>query len=462
VFFTFLTDIATITLAFFGSYIFQGGLQSVNIADIPRIYIVLWVGATVLFVFCFIVQGGYRGIHRISFQKQLEIVIRSIFYNIIIIMALLFATKNHSYSRLFLGVFFIFLTSFIFIARICLNYMNKFFMERGFGVKRSAIIGTTHSAEKIFRRFSEAVGLGYEIVGFIEENGRGDDRAEKIPWIIGHIRNLDSVITRNNIDQIFLLDWSIKDFRYDWVINLCKKRNIGLKYVSERTDLLFRMTRIDDITGIPLVITSMGLIKRISNLLSRIVDYTGGIILAAMFLPFYVCIAILIKLDSKGRVLFRQERLTKNGKPFTLYKFRTMYENADRERDQLEKLNEVKDGPIFKIKNDPRITRVGRILRKFSLDEFPQLFNVVLGHMSLVGPRPPLGSEVDQYLNWHLRRLEVLQGLTGLWQISGRSELSFEEMVLLDIYYIENKALLFDLEILFATIPCVLLGSGAY
>lgn len=160
-------------------------------------------------------------------------------------------------------------------------------------------------------------------------------------------------------------------------------------------------------------------------------------------------------------MLFRQVRLGRNRQPFVINKFRSMRATAEAEQARLAALNEV-DGPIFKIRQDPRLTRVGWFLRRFSLDELPQFFNVLSGDMSLVGPRPPIPHEVGQYEDWHLQRLEVSPGLTGLWQVSGRSELTFDEMVLLDIWYIENWSLGLDFKILLRTIPAVLFGNGAY
>jgi lipopolysaccharide/colanic/teichoic acid biosynthesis glycosyltransferase len=170
---------------------------------------------------------------------------------------------------------------------------------------------------------------------------------------------------------------------------------------------------------------------------------------------------LLIRLDSPGPALFRQQRVGKHGKLFTCYKFRTMVIDAEARKAELVALNEA-DGPLFKIRRDPRVTRVGRLLRRSSLDELPQLWNVLSGEMSLVGPRPALPEEVALYEPWHRRRLEVMPGLTGLWQVLGRSNTTFDEMVQLDIYYAENWSVNTDLRILLRTIPAVLSSNGAY
>jgi exopolysaccharide biosynthesis polyprenyl glycosylphosphotransferase len=190
-------------------------------------------------------------------------------------------------------------------------------------------------------------------------------------------------------------------------------------------------------------------------------DVVGAVVGLTLGAPLFALIALAIRIDSPGPVIFRQARVGIGGKLFEMYKFRSMREGAEAEIEQLRGRNEA-DGPIFKIRDDPRRTRVGRLLRRTSLDELPQLWNVLRGEMSLVGPRPPTPTEVDGYMDWHRKRLEVSPGLTGLWQVSGRSLLSFDEMVLLDIYYIEHWSLWLDFKILLRTIPQVLFGNGAY
>ncbi len=186
----------------------------------------------------------------------------------------------------------------------------------------------------------------------------------------------------------------------------------------------------------------------------------AALLLIALLLPM-ILIAALVRLTSPGPAIFQQERVGRRGTLFTAYKFRTMYVGAELEVEKLKPLNEAA-APLFKIRNDPRLTPVGRLLRRTSCDELPQLWNVLRGDMSLVGPRPALPIEVLHYTEWHMKRLQVSQGATGLWQVSGRSELTFEEMVQLDLYYIEHWSPWLDLKILLRTIPAMLTGRGAY
>lgn len=192
----------------------------------------------------------------------------------------------------------------------------------------------------------------------------------------------------------------------------------------------------------------------------RVADVIGASMLLLILGPFMLLTAAAIKLDSKGPALFKQDRIGKNGRRFTFYKFRSMFENAEQIRDALLHLNEA-DGPVFKIRNDPRVTRVGRFLRKTSLDELPQLINVLKGDMSLVGPRPPLPGEVERYTERQRRRLSVTPGITCVWQVSGRSDVAFDRWVEMDLDYIRNQSLWLDFVILMKTIPAVLFQRGA-
>jgi exopolysaccharide biosynthesis polyprenyl glycosylphosphotransferase len=217
----------------------------------------------------------------------------------------------------------------------------------------------------------------------------------------------------------------------------------------------------DDVGGIPLIAIREPRLSTVDSVAKRLMDLCFGLILLLISAIPMGIIAILIRLESPGPIIFMQKRIGKYGHEFVTYKFRSMRKGAEQEQAALNNLNEAQ-GPLFKIRNDPRLTRVGRWIRRTSLDELPQLLNVLRGEMSIVGPRPPMPSEVEQYLEWHKRRLDVCPGITGLSQVSGRSDLTFDETAMLDIYYIENWSPWVDLSIMFKTIPTVLLGRGAY
>jgi exopolysaccharide biosynthesis polyprenyl glycosylphosphotransferase len=217
----------------------------------------------------------------------------------------------------------------------------------------------------------------------------------------------------------------------------------------------------DDMGGLPLMGLKTTSIPRAGRLVKRGLDVALSLAALVGTAPIMGLIAAFIQLDSPGPVLFTQRRVGEGGRPFDIIKFRSMRQGAEEQQAQLQELNQA-TGPLFKIKSDPRLTRMGRFLRRLSLDELPQFINVLRGEMSIVGPRPGLPSEVAQYEAWQRQRLEVPPGITGLWQVSGRSDLSFDEMCLLDVYYIENWTLGLDLTIMLRTIPRVVFAEGAY
>ena len=278
---------------------------------------------------------------------------------------------------------------------------------------------------------------------------------------MGTVSKLKEIIKEKNIQKIII---SGIDFKYHEILNILediKKLDVLTLMFPGFFEFSVRRIKMREIIGIPLFqVANVGFFG-IDLFYKNLIDYLFGAILFVLFIPVYLLIGLFIKIDSKGPVFYRQLRYTKNFKKFYIYKFRTMYVDADKRINELKALNET-NGPIFKIKKDPRVTGVGRFLRRFSIDEFPQVINVLKGELSLVGPRPPIPEEVDSYDGWHKKRLNVKQGITGLWQVSGRSDLSFEEMVRLDLYYIQNWSIGMDIKILIKTLPTVLSGKGAY
>jgi exopolysaccharide biosynthesis polyprenyl glycosylphosphotransferase len=226
---------------------------------------------------------------------------------------------------------------------------------------------------------------------------------------------------------------------------------------------LFKGSNFWMIGGCPVPTFPSAVITGLDFWVKRIFDFCSALLLLMTASPIYVAIALLIKLDSSGPIFYKQTRIGLHGKPFKVWKFRTMVTNADKLQKQLEALNETKDGVLFKIKDDPRVTRVGKVLRRYSLDELPQIFNVLFGEMSLVGPRPLPLRDVENFSQQHFIRQEVLPGITGLWQVSGRSDIdNFEDVVRLDLTYIENWSLWLDLKILLQTVRVVFQKTGAY
>jgi exopolysaccharide biosynthesis polyprenyl glycosylphosphotransferase len=245
------------------------------------------------------------------------------------------------------------------------------------------------------------------------------------------------------------------------IVAQCEREQVRVRIVPDIFQMTLSHLDVEDLGGIPMIGVRDISISGSRQFIKRAMDVVISVLALIVLAPLFFLLSVIIRLDSPGPAIFRQIRVGKGEQLFSCFKFRSMRVGAEEEKDTLLDKNEV-SGPVFKMRDDPRITSVGRFIRRTSLDELPQLFNVLMGHMSMVGPRPAIPSEVQRYQPWHKRRLEVAPGITGLWQVSGRSELTFDEMVLLDLYYIENWSPLLDLQILFRTIPKVLLGEGAY
>ncbi|MBP7690970.1 MAG: sugar transferase [Anaerolineales bacterium] len=278
---------------------------------------------------------------------------------------------------------------------------------------------------------------------------------------LGRLEELEPILKTERVDEIIItLPWMYQR-QITAVVRAGDKLGIRARVVPDLFRLSLSRLDVDDIGGIPLVGIKETSLPGLGRVVKRGLDVlAAGLVLLVVGLPMLI-IAALIKLESPGPALFRQTRVGERGQLFTIFKFRSMRAGAEDEQERLRAHNQA-SGPLFKIKDDPRQTLVGRFLRRTSLDELPQFLNILRGEMSLVGPRPGLPQEVAQYQAWHRQRLDAPQGLTGLWQISGRSDLTFDEMCLLDIYYIENWSLGLDFQIALRTIPHILFGRGAY
>lgn len=333
--------------------------------------------------------------------------------------------------------------------------------KKGVGVKRIVIVGAGEVGRRVMRTVVARPDLGYRIVGYVDDNpDKGEGKIGRFQGY-GSIDNLSHIIDDEEVDEVIItLPWNYHR-RILSVLRACARREVRARLVPDLFQMSLSRVEVGDLGGLPLIEIQEIAFSRSELLVKRILDLLISALLLFFGWPIVLLIAIAIKLDSKGPVLFAQQRVGQHGEHFTIYKFRTMRQGAEDELASLLDQNEA-EGPLFKMRNDPRITRMGQILRQTSLDELPQLINVIKGDMSLVGPRPPLQIEVEQYQSWHKRRLRVPPGLTGLWQVSGRSELTFDEMVLLDLYYIEHWSPWLDVAILLRTIPKVLAREGAY
>jgi len=379
----------------------------------------------------------------------------------VIMLAVTFLLQPLEYSRLLLVEAGIIAVTLLGTSRAIQNSVIGHLHKQGIGAQRSIIVGAGEVGRTVMRTVVARPGLGYRIVGFVDDNPeKGNSNIGRFEGL-GPIRNLPALVEEQDVDEVIItLPWMYHR-KIMGVVRACERKNVNVHIVPDLFQMSLSHVDVDDLGGIPLVgVREVGFGQKVRTI-KRASDIVGAALGLTLGAPLLGLIAAAIRLDSPGPIIFRQTRVGANGEHFEMYKFRSMVEDAEEELDKLRDRNEV-DGPIFKMKDDPRVTRVGRILRRTSLDELPQLWNVLRGDMSLVGPRPPLPSEVTEYMEWHKKRLEVRPGVTGLWQVSGRSLVSFDEQCLLDIYYIENWSLWLDFKILLRTIPQVLFGNGAY
>jgi exopolysaccharide biosynthesis polyprenyl glycosylphosphotransferase len=348
------------------------------------------------------------------------------------------------------------------LSRLILFRIITHMRRRGIGVRRVVIVGAGEVARAVMRAVVANPEAGFEVIGFFDDNPlKGNTDIGRFKAMGNIADNLMALLEHETVDEVIItLPWQYHRKIMSIMVQ-CERKNIRTRIVPDLFQITLNRMQIEEIAGVPMISIKEVGISGLNQFIKRSIDIVFATLGLVSFAPLMGLIALIVKLESPGPVLFPQERVGKNGRCFTLYKFRSMVEDAEALKETLADLNEA-DGPLFKIKEDPRRTWLGKWLRKWSLDELPQLYNILRGDMSMVGPRPPIPTEVAQYKEWHKRRLDVSPGLTGLWQVSGRSGLTFDEMALLDIYYIENWSLGLDAKILLQTVPRVIFGYGAY
>ncbi len=385
-----------------------------------------------------------------------------------------FAFRNFSYSRsIFLLDFGIALTL-VTVFHLGIRVIQTMIRERGINLIPTLVVGTNSEAVQTLNLLGERRDLGYKVIGVVECGSEPDeDFAGSGAKIVGDIGDLPNLIQDLAIQEVIITDNTLpSSTMFDAMLQAGRGQRVEFRFAPSLFNLLPQKTSIDQIGVLPMVTLFREPLTDAERFLKRSFDVVFALITIIVMAPIWFVISILIRRDSAGPILFRQERVGMDGRIFLCYKFRTMTADSDEELhreiykrnidgDSEANIGDEEDPLFGKVKNDPRVTRFGTRLRRTSLDELPQLLNVLIGDMSFVGPRPPIPYEVEEYAIHHRKRLDMKPGITGLWQVSGRSRIGFEKMVELDTFYIENWSFWLDLKIIVMTFPAILRGDGA-
>jgi exopolysaccharide biosynthesis polyprenyl glycosylphosphotransferase len=394
--------------------------------------------------------------HRYSPAEEFRRILLGVSLGMMAVLAISFWSKAE-FSRLWLGLSWTFVTVGVLATRRLWHAKIATECANGRLAFPTLIVGTNDEAVHL-AEVMDRPSFGFRPIGMVST---GDEPgATELP-VLGPVDELRDVIRASGAECVFVAASSLSVIDMESVAKAVRLEGVEVRVTATLPEVLASRVAVQSLGGITALSLRPVRLSGIQAAIKRVFDVAVAGIAAVALSPILLTIAALVKLTSSGPVLFRQTRVGQRGRPFTILKFRTMRDGADEMVDELRRSHDVQD-LMFKLPDDPRVTGVGKFLRRWSLDELPQLFNVIRGDMSLVGPRPPLPEEVASYEDWQFDRLEVPPGVSGLWQVSGRSNLSFEDCVRLDLFYIENWSLAYDLYILAKTVPSLLSARGAY
>ena len=451
-------DICIIAAAFYTAC--QVGLR-IHVLNGQENHLKFFYGILVMWISCLYVFGMYTSFRLKALKEILAIIFKVAIVGFVVPVSVIYLVKPNSFKKEFIILTVLLITFFLCVEKIILIFASRHFRKRGMNTRNVLIVGTGKRAQHFLGLIEDHNEWGFRIIGFIDEDKTKTGESIQGYKVLGGFDDVPDIIHNSVVDHIVFVVPRQWFERIYGLIKFCELEGSPVSVAVDLFDLMFSKARQTDLHGFPLLTFDSTPDQLWHLLVKRLFDFVFSGICLVVFLPFFIIFAIIIKSTSKGPVIFRQERSGLNGRKFIMYKFRTMVVGAEEKLEALRANNEM-TGPVFKMKNDPRATPVGNLFRKLSIDELPQLWNVFIGDMSLVGPRPPLPSEVAKYDNWQRRRLSMKPGLTCLWQIRGRNKITnFEDWMRLDLEYIDNWSLWLDFKILVKTVPVVLLAHGA-
>lgn len=450
----FLIDILVLVVSFAVTVLFWNSdlnsMQTIGLFILTAVYAIIYL-----------LSNRDERVYNITVFFYLDRVFRKIFKSFLIAALSTSALMYHIVAIEFDHKIYLFYLILSFVLLTITTYLYRYFIMhtniRRF-IPRTAFVGNNEAFNK-FMYFLHKTSIRVENVGYIsmDDDDVGDE-------YIGCLENLDELIREHNIDQIYILQK--KDHDLDYIqkyIDLCIEMGVTCRVIVDFYKRRRANSYVSSVGTYPIITYHTVSLNNYERMIKRAMDIIGSMIGIVLSSPIMIITAIAIKIDSPGPVIFKQIRVGQNGRHFDIYKFRSMRADAEALKEELMDQNEIEGGVMFKMKDDPRVTKVGKFIRKTSIDELPQFFNVFLGNMSLVGTRPPTVDEVDKYERDQWRRISIKPGITGMWQVSGRSNVeSFEEIVQMDVDYIDNWSIFEDIKIMLKTVLVLLHRDGAY
>lgn len=462
-----VVDIVMMFTAFSLAYIvrFQMNIRLFNLWVAPSIqfYIRLMLALIPVWIVIFILKGLYSKNNLLGGTKEYSQLFDSINLGMILVITIVFLVEDFYLARAWLLVAWLFSFFFLFLGRFLMRRIVYFMRRKGLFLSPAVIVGANDEGLMLAEQLMNWKTSGFDVIGFVDKKINKGTVVYKNLKCLGNLDQLDKVLKDYGVSDIILASSAISS--RDKMVDIFKKYGIesgmNVRFSSGLYEIITTGVTVNQFAYVPLLevepVRLTGIELFVKSLLDLVISIPGLIVIS----PLLAVVAVLIKIDSPGPIIHRRRVVGVNGKEFDAYKFRTMKVNGDeilaQRPDLLKELNEN-----HKLKDDPRVTKLGYFLRKYSLDELPQLVNVIRREMSLVGPRMITQAEIEKYKQWDMNLLTVQPGITGLWQVSGRSNISYEERVRLDMYYIRNWTIWLDIQLLIQTIPAVLKGKGAY
>jgi exopolysaccharide biosynthesis polyprenyl glycosylphosphotransferase len=454
-------DFAVLSVAFFLAYYIRFGQIYASQENAPiNQYVPVFSLSVIIWIWLLSVNGVYRSFRGKPFNDLFTDLLQGTCFSAGVFGAVIFFLKVEFVSRGFFMFFVVLGFALLLAEKWCMVLLSRSIRRTGYNYRQILLVGTGPRAGRFVELLTSHPEWGFRLIGLV------DDEEERMNSdffgvnVIGTFKDIPRILREKVVDEVVFVvprKWLEKVQEF---IALCELQGIKASVAADIFDLKIAQAKQTDLAGFPLLSFETTKAVEWQLMVKRAIDLAlsgAGLLVLA---PFLLAVAAAVKITSPGPVLFKQKRVGLHGRIFTLYKFRSMVPDAQKKQAELLYLNEM-DGPVFKIKDDPRITPMGKFLRRTSIDELPQLWNVLVGHMSLIGPRPPVPEEVEKYETWQIRRLSMRPGITCLWQISGRNEINFRKWMELDLEYIDSWSLLLDLKIFLRTIPAVLFGAGA-